>query len=84
LAPGTQWSQKPIESLPAAFAVRTNGAAIIVADAAAVVATKRRRLILVFFMGTSSCCSRFRCLGARDRPSRAKDASRRLCARLIS
>src|SRR5947207_11874706 len=59
LAPGTQWSQKPIESLPAACAVRTNGAAIIVADAAADVATKRRRVILAFFMGLSPvvvCC----------------------------
>ena len=36
--------------LPAALAVRTNGAAIIVADAAAVVATKRRRVILAFVM----------------------------------
>jgi hypothetical protein len=48
--PGTQWSQKPIDNLPAALAVRTKGAAIIVADAAAVVATKRRRVILFFFM----------------------------------
>ena len=39
---------------------------------------------LGFLHGVSSCCSRFSCLGARDRPSRAKDASRRLCARLIS
>jgi hypothetical protein len=35
LAPGTQWSQNMTESLPAACAVRTNGAAIMVADAAA-------------------------------------------------
>jgi hypothetical protein len=35
---------KPIEILPAAPAVRTNGAAIIVADAAAVVATNLRRV----------------------------------------
>src|SRR5581483_10096978 len=50
LAPGTQWSQKPIDSLPAAPAVRTNGAAIMVAEAAAVLATKRRREILLFFI----------------------------------
>ena len=50
LAPGTQWSQKPIDSLPAACAVRTNGAAIMVADAAAVVATKRRRVMLLLDM----------------------------------
>src|SRR5262245_16309423 len=44
LASGTKWSQKPIESLPAACAVLTNGAAIIVVDAAADVAMNRRRL----------------------------------------
>src|SRR5215831_13287907 len=52
LASGTKWSQKPIESLPAACAVLTNGAAIIVVDAAADVAMNRRRLnifpLLVF------------------------------------
>jgi hypothetical protein len=53
LAPGTQWSQKPIESLPAALAVRTNGAASIV-DAAAVVATNRRRVSLGVFIDVSS------------------------------
>ena len=56
LAPGTQWSQKPIEILPAALAVRTNGAAIIVADAAAVVATKRRRVIFAFVMSLPPRC----------------------------
>jgi hypothetical protein len=40
--------------LPAAPAVRTNGAATSVADAAAVVATKRRRVIFVRFMQVSS------------------------------
>src|SRR5262245_44953155 len=54
LAPGTQWSQKPIDSLPAALAVRTNGAASSVADAAADVATNRRREILRFCMLVSS------------------------------
>src|SRR5215468_10617374 len=44
LAFGTKWSQKPIESLPAACAVLTNGAAIIVVDAAADVAMNRQRL----------------------------------------
>ena len=49
LAPGTQWSQKPIDRLPAAFASRTNGAATNV-DAAAVVCRKRRRVTLSFAM----------------------------------
>jgi hypothetical protein len=43
LAPGTQWSQKPIESLPAAFAVRMYGAVINAADDSAVAATNCRR-----------------------------------------
>src|ERR1700730_9345846 len=43
LAPGTQWSQNPIDTLPAACAERTNGAATTAADAADDVATKRRR-----------------------------------------
>jgi len=43
-APGTQWSHKPMDRLPAALALRTNGAAIVVADAATDVATKRRRV----------------------------------------
>src|SRR5262249_60659977 len=44
LASGTKWSQKPIESLPAACAVLTNGAATIVVDAAADAAMNRRRV----------------------------------------
>src|SRR5262245_58046705 len=44
LAPGTQWSHKPIVSLPAACAVRTRGAAIVAAAAAVVAAMKRRRV----------------------------------------
>src|SRR5882757_2519268 len=47
LAFGTQWSQKPTESLPAAWAPRTKGAATIAVDRAAVLATKRRRLTLL-------------------------------------
>src|SRR5438132_13771079 len=50
LASGTKWSQKPIESLPAACAVLTNGAAIIVADAAADVAMNRRRVNVFLFI----------------------------------
>src|SRR5262249_42918281 len=44
LAPGTQWSQKPIESLPAAWAPRTYGIAMTAVEAAA---KKRRRVILL-------------------------------------
>src|ERR1051326_4136268 len=44
LAPGTQWSQKPTEILPAAYAPRTNGGATRAVDTAAARATKRRRL----------------------------------------
>src|ERR1700738_5106384 len=43
LAPGTQWSQKPIVSLPAACAVRIYGAVISAADDIAVAATNCRR-----------------------------------------
>ena len=50
MAPGTQWSQNPTDSLPAACAVRTNGAAIMVADAAADAATNRRRVNTFLFM----------------------------------
>src|SRR6478752_4300650 len=46
LAPGTQWSQKPIDNLPAAWAPRTNGAATI-AVAMAEPAIRRRREILL-------------------------------------
>ena len=49
LPPGTQWSQNMIDSLPAACAVRTNGAAII-AEAAADVATNCRRVNFAFFI----------------------------------
>jgi hypothetical protein len=42
-APGTQWSQKPIASLPAAWADRTNGAVINAADDSALAATNCRR-----------------------------------------
>src|SRR5579871_6138310 len=43
LAPGTQWSQRPIESLPAACAVRRYGAEISAADDNALAATNSRR-----------------------------------------
>src|SRR3954452_8037891 len=43
LAPGTQWSQKPNVSLPAACAPRTYGAVISAADVSAVAATNCRR-----------------------------------------
>src|SRR5215472_1488577 len=46
LASGTKWSQNPIESLPAACAVLTNGAATIVVDAAADVAMNRQRVTI--------------------------------------
>src|SRR5580704_9913739 len=49
-APGTQWSQKPIESLPAACAPRTCGAAMPI-DATAVLAKKLRRESLRVSMG---------------------------------
>src|SRR5215831_5297181 len=45
LAPGTQWSQKPTVSLPAACAPRTKGAATKAVDAAAVPTANRRRVI---------------------------------------
>src|SRR5215467_8941346 len=51
LAPGTQWSQKPIESLPAAWAPRTYGIAMTAVEAAA---KKRRRVILLLSMMQSS------------------------------
>src|SRR5262245_55217569 len=51
LAPGTQWSQNPIESLPAACAPRTYGIARI---DAAVVARNRRRVNLLLRMMQSS------------------------------
>jgi hypothetical protein len=43
LAPGTQWSQKPMVSVPAARAERTKGADISAADVSAVAATNCRR-----------------------------------------
>src|SRR5882724_4742774 len=46
LALGTQWSHNARVNLPAAWAPRTNGAAMNAVDAAAVPATKRRRAIL--------------------------------------
>src|SRR6266849_2122805 len=57
LASGTKWSQKPIESLPAACAVLTNGAAIIVVDAASDVATNRRRVKVVPFIAFAPFCA---------------------------
>src|SRR6516165_3156930 len=47
-APGTQWSHNMSDSLPAAWAVRTNGAASVAADAAAVLPTNCRRVSFVF------------------------------------
>ena len=44
LAPGTQWSQKPIDSLPAAFAVRTKGAATSAVVVSAVLSRNVRRV----------------------------------------
>src|SRR5215467_7605521 len=59
LASGTKWSQKPIESLPAACAVFTNGAAIIVVvDAAAEAAMNRRRVNIFPFMVFAPFCAR--------------------------
>src|SRR5215471_10204167 len=59
LASGTKWSQKPIESLPAACAVLTNGAAIIVVvDAAADAAMNRRRVNIFPFMVFAPFCAR--------------------------
>src|SRR5438105_15481860 len=52
LAPGTQWSHRPTESLPAACEPRTCGMARN-AEAAAVVARKRRRVTLREVMGLS-------------------------------
>src|SRR6516225_3065796 len=51
LAPGTQWSQNPIESLPAAWAPRTYGMAMTAVEVAA---RKRRRVILLLSMMQSS------------------------------
>src|SRR2546423_4652795 len=45
LAPGTQWSQKPIASLPAACAPRTYGAATSAVVARAAVFSALRRVI---------------------------------------
>src|SRR5260370_14799066 len=53
LAPGTQWSHKPSDSLPAAWEPRTYGMATR-AEAAAVVARKRRRETLLVRMGSPS------------------------------
>src|SRR5260370_41316260 len=53
LAPGTQWSQKPTERLPAAWAPRTCGIASRAAEAA-VVARRRRRVSLRVRMGFPS------------------------------
>src|SRR5215470_3737897 len=61
LASGTQWSHKPIDRLPAAFAVRTKGALIIAADDSAVAATNCRRVSLfrdmacLSLIGQSDC-----------------------------
>src|SRR5262245_35516951 len=54
LAPGTQWSQRAIDSFPAACALLTNGAARIVPDAAADVAMNRRRVNVCLFISDSS------------------------------
>jgi hypothetical protein len=45
-----------IDSLPAAWAVCTNGAAIAVADAAAVLATNCRRVSFVFRISFLQLC----------------------------
>src|SRR5215472_1337540 len=58
LASGTKWSQNPIESLPAACAVLTNGAATIVVDAAADVAMNRRRVNIFPVMVFAPFCAR--------------------------
>src|SRR5262249_12377404 len=53
LAPGTQWSHNPSDSLPAACEPLTCGIATSV-EAAAVVARKRRREIVLLRMGSPS------------------------------
>src|SRR5215471_3420611 len=51
LAPGTQWSQKPTESFPAAKAPRTKGVAMVVS--AAVCNSLRRVSALVFMLSSN-------------------------------
>jgi hypothetical protein len=58
-----------MDSLPAACAVRTNGAAIMLADAAADVAMKRRRLSDFFFI----CASSLGCSAASGQEIHASD-----------
>src|SRR5215468_9266934 len=74
LASGTKWSQNPIESLPAACAVLTNGAATIVVDAAADVAMNRRRVNIFPLMVSAPFCARA-ASGAR-KPAAANRAIR--------
>src|SRR5260221_13816461 len=50
LAPGTQWSQNPTDSLPAAYAPRTNGAATRADERAAFLETKQRLQIVHLLM----------------------------------
>src|SRR5262249_23751056 len=66
LAFGTKWSQKPTESLPAACAVLTNGAAIIVVDAATDVAMNRRRVKVFLFIVVAPFSSRAIRFGAQQ------------------
>src|SRR5882724_9878894 len=54
LAPGTQWSQKPTDNLPAAKVPRTKGAA----KAVAAVWRSVRRVSRELPIGTSLCCRR--------------------------
>ena len=53
LAPGTQWSQKPMVSLPAAYAPRTDGSQLGAAEVA-VVAKKRRRENVLLLITSST------------------------------
>src|SRR4051812_42197414 len=68
-ASGTQWSQSPIESLPAAWAPRTYGAVIIAADVSAVAATNCRRESFLWDMAFPLCCARFLLVFAFLRPA---------------
>src|ERR1051326_2948193 len=78
LAPGTQWSHRPSDSLPAAWAPRTCGIASM-AEAAAVVARNRRRESLLLRMSLLRVGVRPSCCGSA---SRARVYAR--SARLVS
>src|SRR5262245_4872679 len=77
LASGTKWSQKPIESLPAACAVLTNGAATTVVDAAADAAMNRRRVNIFPLMVFAPFCAT--AASGQEKPA----ANRAIRSRLI-